>query len=117
MIGSDVLKAKIIDEEAKAFMKMLKANKYMIMGQMSKTRAYISLLSPLLSSVPKHETLLKVLTEAQVLKEISAKQVEEVAGYSLIRYPLLRMRYQLEGIGMLEHCTSSTSAKVSSWYK
>ncbi|OWM76993.1 hypothetical protein CDL15_Pgr011718 [Punica granatum] len=68
---------KVTDEEAEAFMKIIKASEYKIVEQMGKSSAHISLLALLLSSEPHRQALLKVLTAAQVPKETPAAQIEE----------------------------------------
>ncbi|PKI74808.1 hypothetical protein CRG98_004826, partial [Punica granatum] len=58
---------KVTEEEAEAFMKIIKASEYKVVEQMAKSPAHISLLALLLSSEPHWEALLRVLTAAQVL--------------------------------------------------
>ncbi|PKI67553.1 hypothetical protein CRG98_012137 [Punica granatum] len=68
---------KVTDQEAETFMKVIKASKYKVVEQMSKSSAHISLLSLLLSSEPHRDTLLKVLTAAQVPKKTTPERMEE----------------------------------------
>ncbi|XP_031390416.1 uncharacterized protein LOC116202920 [Punica granatum] len=71
---------KVTEEEAEAFMKIIKASEYKVVEQMGKSPAYISLLALLLSSEPHREALLKVLTAAQVPKETAPDLIEETVG-------------------------------------
>ncbi|PKI66317.1 hypothetical protein CRG98_013279, partial [Punica granatum] len=68
---------KVTEEEAEAFMKVIKASEYKVVEQMGKSPAHISLLALLLSSEPHRDTLLKVLTAAQVPKETAPQRIEE----------------------------------------
>ncbi|XP_031405662.1 uncharacterized protein LOC116214392 [Punica granatum] len=68
---------KVTEKEAEAFMKVIKASEYKVVEQMGKSPAHISLLALLLSSEPHREALLRVLTAAQVPKEIALDQIEE----------------------------------------
>ena len=73
-------KKKVTNEEANAFMKMVKDTEYKVVDQLRKTPAQISLLALLLSSEPHRDALINVLKEAIVPKEISASQVEDMVG-------------------------------------
>ncbi|PKI76905.1 hypothetical protein CRG98_002692 [Punica granatum] len=68
---------KVTNQEAKAFMKVVKSSKYKVAEQMGKSPAHISLLVLLLSSKPPRDTLLKVLTAAQVPKDTALDRIEE----------------------------------------
>ncbi|PKI65010.1 hypothetical protein CRG98_014595 [Punica granatum] len=68
---------KVTKQEAEAFMKMIKASEYKVIEQMGKSPAHISLLALLLSSEPHCDTLLKVLTAAQVPKDTTPNWIEE----------------------------------------
>ncbi|PKI59576.1 hypothetical protein CRG98_019985 [Punica granatum] len=68
---------KVIEEEAEAFMKIIKASEYKVVEQMAKSPAHISLLALLLGSEPHREALLKVLTAAQIPKETAPERIEE----------------------------------------
>ncbi|PKI69603.1 hypothetical protein CRG98_010016 [Punica granatum] len=68
---------KVTDQEAEAFMKVIKASEYKVVEQMGKSPAHISLLALLLSSEPHRNTLLKVLTAAQVPKDTAPDRIEE----------------------------------------
>ncbi|PKI73962.1 hypothetical protein CRG98_005638 [Punica granatum] len=52
---------KVTEEEAEAFMKIIKASEYKVVEQMAKSSAHISLLALLLGSEPHREALLRVL--------------------------------------------------------
>ncbi|PKI41475.1 hypothetical protein CRG98_038122 [Punica granatum] len=69
---------KVTKQEAKAFMKVIKASEYKVVEQMGKSPAHISLLALLLSSEPHRDALLKVLTVAQVPKETAPDRIEEI---------------------------------------
>ncbi|XP_031394008.1 uncharacterized protein LOC116205516 [Punica granatum] len=71
---------KVTEEEAEAFMKIIKESKYKVVEQIAKFPAHISLLALLLSSKPHREALLKVLTTAQVPKETAPDLTEETIG-------------------------------------
>ncbi|XP_031398440.1 uncharacterized protein LOC116209005 [Punica granatum] len=71
---------KVTEEEAEAFMKIIKASEYKVVEQMAKSPAHISLLALLLSSEPHREALLQVLTMAQVPKETAPDLIEETVG-------------------------------------
>ncbi|XP_031375657.1 uncharacterized protein LOC116190138 [Punica granatum] len=75
---------KVTEEEAEAFMKIIKASEYKVVEQMGKSPAHISLLALLLSSEPHREALLKVLTAAQVPKETAPDLIEETVGRVMI---------------------------------
>ncbi|PKI58762.1 hypothetical protein CRG98_020847 [Punica granatum] len=70
----------VTEEEAEAFMKIIKASEYKVVEQMAKSPAHISLLALLLSSEPHREALLWVLTAAQVPKETAPDMIEETVG-------------------------------------
>ncbi|PKI50780.1 hypothetical protein CRG98_028834 [Punica granatum] len=57
---------RVTEEEAEAFMKIIKASEYKVAELMAKSPAHISLLALLLSSEPHREALLRVLTAAQM---------------------------------------------------
>ncbi|PKI61752.1 hypothetical protein CRG98_017864 [Punica granatum] len=52
---------KVTEEEAEAFMKIIKASEYKVVEQMAKSPAHVSLLALLLSSEPHREALLRWL--------------------------------------------------------
>ncbi|PKI50066.1 hypothetical protein CRG98_029542 [Punica granatum] len=58
----------VTEEEAEAFIKVIKASDYKVVEQMAKSPAHISLLALLLNSGPHREALVRVLTAAQVPK-------------------------------------------------
>ncbi|PKI66189.1 hypothetical protein CRG98_013442 [Punica granatum] len=68
---------KVSEEEAEAFIKVIKASEYKMVEQMGKSPAHISLLALLLSFEPHRDALLKVLTAAQVPKETAPERIEE----------------------------------------
>ncbi|PKI41313.1 hypothetical protein CRG98_038299, partial [Punica granatum] len=68
---------KVTEEEAEAFMKVIKASEYKVVEQMAKSPAHISLLALLLNSEPHREALLRVLTAAQVPKGTPPDRIEE----------------------------------------
>ncbi|PKI41332.1 hypothetical protein CRG98_038278, partial [Punica granatum] len=57
--ASSIPQKKVTEEEAEAFMKIIKANEYKVIEQMGKSSAHISLLALLLGSEPHREALLK----------------------------------------------------------
>ncbi|PKI49583.1 hypothetical protein CRG98_030039, partial [Punica granatum] len=71
---------KVTEEEAEAFMKIIKASEYKVVEQMGMSPAHISLLTLLLISEPHREALLKVLTAVQVPKETAPDLIEETVG-------------------------------------
>ncbi|PKI49433.1 hypothetical protein CRG98_030165 [Punica granatum] len=78
--ASSIPQKKMTEEEAEAFMKIIKASKYKVVEQMGKSTAHISLLALLLGSEPHCEALLKVLTVAQVPKETAPDLIAETVG-------------------------------------
>ncbi|PKI38851.1 hypothetical protein CRG98_040751 [Punica granatum] len=76
-LAAPIPQKKVTEEEAEAFMKVIKASEYKIVEQMGKSPTHISLMALLLSSEPHREALLKVLTSAQVPKEIAPDMIEE----------------------------------------
>ncbi|PKI68467.1 hypothetical protein CRG98_011156, partial [Punica granatum] len=72
---------RVTEEEAEAFMKIVKASEYKVAEQMAKSPAHISLLALLLGSEPHREALLRVLTPAQVPKETPPDRIEEIVGF------------------------------------
>ncbi|XP_031392705.1 uncharacterized protein LOC116204656 [Punica granatum] len=68
---------KVTEEDAKAFMKIIKVSEYKVVEQMTKSPAHVSLLALLLISEPHREALLWVLTVAQVPKEMAPDMIEE----------------------------------------
>ncbi|PKI49419.1 hypothetical protein CRG98_030189, partial [Punica granatum] len=70
----------VTEEEAEAFMKIVKASEYKVVEQMAKSPAHISLLALLFGSEPHREALLLVLTAAQVPKETPPDRIEETIG-------------------------------------
>ncbi|XP_031398421.1 uncharacterized protein LOC116208984 [Punica granatum] len=75
--ASSIPQKKVTEEEAEAFMKIIKASKYKVVEQMGKSPAHISLLALLLGSEPHREALLRVLTAAQIPKETAPERIEE----------------------------------------
>ncbi|PKI74512.1 hypothetical protein CRG98_005089 [Punica granatum] len=71
------LTKKVSEEEAEAFMKVIKVSEYKVVEQKGKSPAHISLLALLLSSELHRDALLKVLTAAQVPKETTPERIEE----------------------------------------
>ncbi|PKI71931.1 hypothetical protein CRG98_007699 [Punica granatum] len=69
-----------IEEEAEAFMKIIKGSEYKVVEQMGKSPSHISLLALLLSLEPHREALLRVLTAAQVPKKTTPDRIEETLG-------------------------------------
>ncbi|PKI58035.1 hypothetical protein CRG98_021572, partial [Punica granatum] len=59
--ASSIPQKKVTEEEAEAFMKIIKASEYKVVEQMARSPAHISLLVLLLGSEPHSEALLKVL--------------------------------------------------------
>ncbi|PKI43824.1 hypothetical protein CRG98_035785 [Punica granatum] len=68
---------KVTEEEAEAFMKIIKASEYKVEEQMAKSPAHILLLALLLGSEPHREALLRVLTAAQIPKKMAPERIEE----------------------------------------
>ncbi|PKI42437.1 hypothetical protein CRG98_037168 [Punica granatum] len=68
---------KVTEDEAEAFMKIIKASEYKVVEQMGKSPAHTSLLALLLSSELHQEALLKVLTAAQISKVTTPERIEE----------------------------------------
>ncbi|PKI38872.1 hypothetical protein CRG98_040743 [Punica granatum] len=68
---------KVTQQEAEAFMKVIKASEYKVVEQMGKSSAHISRFALLLSFEPHRDALLKVLTAAQVPKETAPDRIEE----------------------------------------
>ncbi|XP_027183903.1 uncharacterized protein LOC113782193 [Coffea eugenioides] len=68
----------MIEEETFNFLRMLKKNEYKVIEQLDKMSAQISMLNLLLTSELHRETLLKVLTETQVSKNISVDKFTHV---------------------------------------
>ncbi|PKI63131.1 hypothetical protein CRG98_016463 [Punica granatum] len=75
--ASPIPQKKVTEEEAKAFMEVIKPSEYKVVEQMGKFSTHISLLALLLSFEPHLEALLRVLTAAQVPKETAPDQIEE----------------------------------------
>ncbi|PKI46429.1 hypothetical protein CRG98_033181 [Punica granatum] len=71
---------RVTEEEAEAFMKIVKASEYKVVEQMAKSPAHVSLLALLLGSEPHREALLLVLTAAQVPKGTPPNRIEETVG-------------------------------------
>ncbi|PKI61727.1 hypothetical protein CRG98_017880 [Punica granatum] len=67
----------VTEEEAEAFIKVIKASDYKVVEQMAKSPAHISLLALLLNSGPHREALMRVLTAAQVPKGTPPDRIEE----------------------------------------
>ncbi|PKI74810.1 hypothetical protein CRG98_004828 [Punica granatum] len=73
---------KVTDQEAKAFMKVIKASDYKVVEQMGKSPAHISLFALLLNSEPHRNALLKVLTAAQIMGGTSDTPITETDDFS-----------------------------------
>ncbi|XP_031392921.1 uncharacterized protein LOC116204775 [Punica granatum] len=71
---------KVTEEEAEAFMKIVKASEYKKVEQMAKSPTHVSLLALLLGSEPHREALLRVLTTAQVPKGTPPDRIDETVG-------------------------------------
>ncbi|PKI75857.1 hypothetical protein CRG98_003772 [Punica granatum] len=93
---------KVTDQEAEAFMKVIKASEYKVVEQMGKLSAHISLLALLLSSEPHRDALLKVLTAVQVPKETTPNRIEETVNFIfLIQISFAEDELPSEGRGHL----------------
>ncbi|KAK8612855.1 hypothetical protein V6N13_092959 [Hibiscus sabdariffa] len=68
------------ESEAKEFLKILKHSEFNVVEQLNKLPARISMLSLLLSSEPHRNTLLKLLNQTFVPKEISIDMVDRLVG-------------------------------------
>ncbi|PKI73237.1 hypothetical protein CRG98_006372 [Punica granatum] len=68
---------KVTNQEAEAFMKVIKASEYKVVEQIGKSPTHILLLVLFLSSEPHRNALLKVLTAAQVPKDTAPDRIEE----------------------------------------
>ncbi|PKI70812.1 hypothetical protein CRG98_008807 [Punica granatum] len=66
---------RVTEEEAEAFMKIIKVSEYKVVEQMAKSPAHISLLALLLKA------LLRILTAAQVPKETPPDRIEETVSF------------------------------------
>nr|XP_027066765.1 uncharacterized protein LOC113692545 [Coffea arabica] len=76
-------KPTVIDEEAFNFLKILKKSEYKVAEQLDKMPAQVSILNLLLTSELHREALLKVLTEAQVHKNIPVDKFTHVVEHVL----------------------------------
>ncbi|PKI65913.1 hypothetical protein CRG98_013684, partial [Punica granatum] len=74
------LSKNVTEEEAEAFIKVIKASEYKVVDQMAKSPAHISLLALLLNSEPHREALMRVLTAAQKVKFIVEEKIITVKG-------------------------------------
>ncbi|XP_071909694.1 uncharacterized protein [Coffea arabica] len=72
-------KPTVTDEKAFNFLKMLKKSEYKVVEQLDKMPAQVSILNLLLTSKLHREALLKVLTEAQVPKNIPVDKFTQEA--------------------------------------
>ncbi|XP_071912264.1 uncharacterized protein [Coffea arabica] len=77
-------KPTVTDKEAFNFLKMLKKSEYKVVEQLDKLPAQISILNLLLTSELHREALLKVLTEAQVPKNIPVDKFTQLLPRVLI---------------------------------
>ncbi|KAE8716368.1 PCF11P-similar protein 4 [Hibiscus syriacus] len=77
----DKLNEPIKIEEAQEFLKFLKHNEYNIVEQLHKTPARISMLSLLLHSEVHRNTLIKVLNETFVGKDIPVERVDRMVNH------------------------------------
>ncbi|KAL4368642.1 hypothetical protein GQ457_05G011370 [Hibiscus cannabinus] len=68
------------ETEAKEFLKILKHSEFNVVEQLNKLPSRISMLSLLLSSEPHRNTLLKLLNQTFVPKEISIDMVDRLVG-------------------------------------
>ncbi|PKI41508.1 hypothetical protein CRG98_038110, partial [Punica granatum] len=75
--ASPIPPKEVTEEEAEAFMKIIKASEYKVVEQMAKSPAHISLLAHLLGSEPHREAVLRVLTAAQIPKGTPPDRIEE----------------------------------------
>ncbi|XP_027155289.1 uncharacterized protein LOC113755486 [Coffea eugenioides] len=91
----------VTEEEAFNFLRMLKKNEYKVIEQLDKKPAQISMLNLLLTSELHREALLKVLTEAQVPKNIPVDKFTHVVEHILASNQISFSEEDLttEGIG------------------
>ncbi|PKI58581.1 hypothetical protein CRG98_021044 [Punica granatum] len=85
---------KVTEEEAEAFMKIIKASEYKVVEQMAKSPAHISLLALLLSSEPHREALLQRLKFIVEEKLITVKGEEDYAIYKETAVPYISIGCQ-----------------------
>lgn len=70
----------VSDEEASEFLKFVKQSEYMVVDQLNRLPAKISLLALLMNSEPHRQALIKVLNEAYVIHNISVDKFEGIVG-------------------------------------
>ncbi|PKI67529.1 hypothetical protein CRG98_012113 [Punica granatum] len=103
---------KVTKDEAEDFTKIIKASEYKVMmEQMGKSPAHISLLALLLSFEPHREAVLKVFTAAQILKETATDRIEETIN-SIFSNQISFTEDELPFEGY-EHCTLFASATTT----
>ncbi|XP_075075545.1 uncharacterized protein LOC107819715 [Nicotiana tabacum] len=78
-VNPETIKKPVIEEEAKEFLKKMKAQDYSIIEQLRKTPTQISLLSLLIHSKDHCQALMKILNEAYVPGKLSVNHLEKVA--------------------------------------
>ncbi|XP_071926092.1 uncharacterized protein [Coffea arabica] len=79
-VKSPTPKPRVSENEAVDFLKMLKRSEYKIVEQLDRMPAQISFLNLLLTSELHREALLKILNEAQVLKDIPVDKFSNIVG-------------------------------------
>ncbi|XP_070026576.1 uncharacterized protein [Nicotiana sylvestris] len=78
-VNPETIKKPVTEEEAKEFLKKMKAHDYSIIEQLRKTPAQISLLSLLIHSNDHCQALMKILNVAYVPDKLSVNHLEKVA--------------------------------------
>ncbi|KAH7848754.1 hypothetical protein Vadar_007298 [Vaccinium darrowii] len=76
--GKEKEKPVLTEEEITEFVKVLKMSEYDVVEQLKKTPAHINILALLLSSEPHREALLSIIKEAQVPKDISPENFQNM---------------------------------------
>ena len=78
--GKESLNEPVSEVEANEFLKFIKHNEYIIVEQLHKLLAKISLLSLMLNFEPHREAMLKVLKQAYVPHNTSTDKIDRLVG-------------------------------------
>jgi len=74
------LSMEVSDEEASEFLKFIKQSEYIVVDQLNRIPAKISILSLLLNCKPHKKLLLKIFNEAHVSQDITPEKFESIIG-------------------------------------
>ncbi|XP_038679423.1 uncharacterized protein LOC119980700 [Tripterygium wilfordii] len=99
-IVCEEVKKAVTDGEMQEFLKIVRQSEYMIVDQLKKTPARISILELIMSSEPHRKVLLRMLNQAYVPEKIPTESFDGIVGNVLATHLLSFTEEEIPGEGM-----------------